>query len=158
MNSDGPRVDALLETCYRIPTGEKYSMPITRREAIALLAGAVPALRAVKKTTQDASALPIAPGPFQGIRESLAAYRVPDWFRDAKFGIWAHWGPQSSVEAGDWYARNMYIQGERQYKYHLEHFGHPNSATKTSFPHGKAKSSIQITWSASTRKRARSIS
>jgi alpha-L-fucosidase len=62
----------------------------------------------------------------QGIRESLAAYRVPDWFRDAKFGIWAHWGPQSSVEAGDWYARNMYIQGERQYKYHLEHFGHPS--------------------------------
>jgi alpha-L-fucosidase len=51
---------------------------------------------------------------------------VPEWFRDAKFGIWAHWGPQSSVEAGDWYARNMYIESERQYKYHLEHYGHPS--------------------------------
>ena len=46
--------------------------------------------------------------------------------RDAKFGIWAHWGPQSALEAGDWYARNMYIETEAQYKYHLEHYGHPS--------------------------------
>ena len=68
----------------------------------------------------------ILPGPFQGTRESLQAYKVPEWFRDAKFGIWAHWGPQSAAECGDWYARNMYIQGERQYKYHVEHYGHPS--------------------------------
>ena len=44
--------------------------------------------------------------------ESLAGgYRVPEWFRDAKFGIWAHWGPQCQPELGDWYARLMYIQG-----------------------------------------------
>jgi alpha-L-fucosidase len=99
-------------------------MTITRRQAIAALAGAVPALRAMRSTPQDAASIPaIAPGPFKATRDSLAAYRVPEWFRDAKFGIWAHWGPQSSVEAGDWYARNMYIQGERQYKYHLEHYG-----------------------------------
>src|SRR5581483_4486506 len=48
-----------------------------------------------------------------------------NWFRDAKFGIWAHWGPQSAAEAGDWYARNMYIQGHEQYKYHVEHYDHP---------------------------------
>ena len=44
--------------------------------------------------------------------ESLKQYRIPEWFRDAKFGIWAHWGPQSAVEDGDWYARNMYIAGQ----------------------------------------------
>ena len=58
----------------------------------------------------------IAPGPFKPSRESLAAWQVPDWFRNAKFGIWAHWGPQSSVEAGDWYARNMYMEGSPQYQ------------------------------------------
>ena len=72
----------------------------------------------------------IAPGPFQGTRKSLEAYQVPQWFHDAKFGIWAHWGPQSAAEAGDWYARNMYIQSEWQYKHHLEHYGHPS---KTGF-------------------------
>ena len=68
----------------------------------------------------------IEPGPFKPSRESLAAWQVPDWFRNAKFGIWAHWGPQSSVEAGDWYARNMYMEGSAQYKHHLETYGHPS--------------------------------
>ncbi len=57
---------------------------------------------------------------------SLDAYTVPDWFRDAKFGIWSHWGPQSGVEDGDWFARNMYIQGTPQYEYHLKTYGHPS--------------------------------
>jgi hypothetical protein len=67
-----------------------------------------------------------ARGPlFEGTRHSLQSYRIPDWFRDAKFGIWAHWGPQSAIEQGDWYARNMYMQGSEQYRYHVEHYGHP---------------------------------
>ena len=94
---------------------------MTRRKALAVLAGAVPALHAAWGPAQVSLRPSIAAGPFTNTPESLAAYRVPEWFRDAKFGIWAHWGPQSAVEAGDWYARNMYIQGERQYKYHLEH-------------------------------------
>jgi len=65
-------------------------------------------------------------GGFVGTRESLQAYQIPDWFRDAKFGIWAHWGPQSAIEDGDWYARNMYIQGSDQYRYHVETYGHPS--------------------------------
>jgi alpha-L-fucosidase len=69
---------------------------------------------------------PIAPGPFQPTRESLKQYRCPDWFRDAKFGIWAHWGPQSAPEMGDWYARNMYLQGHRQYNHHVKTYGHPS--------------------------------
>ena len=58
--------------------------------------------------------------------ESLRQYECPDWFRDAKFGIWSHWGPQSVPMCGDWYARNMYIQGTEQYMYHLRHYGHPS--------------------------------
>ncbi|HCV22025.1 MAG TPA: alpha-L-fucosidase, partial [Candidatus Latescibacteria bacterium] len=39
---------------------------------------------------------------------SLSDYECPEWFRDAKFGIWSHWGPQSVPMYGDWYARHMY--------------------------------------------------
>lgn len=46
--------------------------------------------------------------PFQPTWESLAQYQAPEWFRDAKFGIWAHWGPQCQPGQGDWYARSMY--------------------------------------------------
>ncbi|HEX4178493.1 MAG TPA: alpha-L-fucosidase, partial [Rhizomicrobium sp.] len=68
----------------------------------------------------------LAPGPFKPDWSSLTSqYQAPDWFRDAKFGIWAHWSAQCVPEAGDWYARNMYLQGEKQYDHHLQHYGHP---------------------------------
>jgi len=69
---------------------------------------------------------PIAKGPFKPTWESLQNYKTPDWFGDAKFGMWAHWGPQCEPEAGDWYARGMYQEGSRQYKIHLEKYGHPS--------------------------------
>jgi alpha-L-fucosidase len=55
-----------------------------------------------------------------------AGFRVPDWFRDAKFGIWAHWGPQCVPEAGDWYGRLMYVQDQPHYHHHLRTYGHPS--------------------------------
>lgn len=58
--------------------------------------------------------------------ESLQTYRCPDWFRDAKFGIWAHWGPQAVPMAGDWYARNMYIENHPQHQHHVRTYGHPS--------------------------------
>ncbi len=58
--------------------------------------------------------------------ESLSERQAPDWFRDAKFGIWSHWGPQSVPMFGDWYARKMYMEGTPQYYYHLRHYGHPS--------------------------------
>jgi len=67
-------------------------------------------------------------GPFQPSWDSLAQYQYPDWFRDAKFGIWAHWGPQCQPGQGDWYARHMYIQGHPHYKYQCAHYGHPSKA------------------------------
>ena len=97
-------------------------MYITRRSAMGLLAGAIPAAR--RAAAQQAAGLEIQKGPFVGTRDSLKAYRVPEWFRDAKFGIWAHWGPRSAPEQGDWYARRMYIESDPAYKWHQQHFGH----------------------------------
>ena len=85
-------------------------MRLTRRAALQLVA--LPAFAQRRR--------------FEPTWESLKQYRCPEWFRDAKLAFWAHWGPQGGPKQGDWYARNIYIQGTRQYKYHVEHFGHPS--------------------------------
>ena len=72
------------------------------------------------------SAPSVHKGPFEPTWDSLSKYQVPDWFRDAKFGMWAHWGPQCEPEAGDWYARSMYQEDSWQYKFHVEKYGHPS--------------------------------
>jgi alpha-L-fucosidase len=70
---------------------------------------------------------PIAAGPFKPEWKSLGSqYQTPEWFRDAKFGIWAHWSAQCVPEQGEWYARRMYEEGSSDYKYHVEHYGHPS--------------------------------
>lgn len=69
----------------------------------------------------------ITKGPFQPTWDSLVKnYHCPEWFRDAKFGIWAHWSAQCVPEQGDWYARRMYLQGEPAYEYHVKTYGHPS--------------------------------
>ncbi len=65
-------------------------------------------------------------GPFKPTWQSLLNYEAPEWYRDAKFGIWAHWSPQCVPEDSDWYARNMYIQGQGQYDFQLAHYNHPS--------------------------------
>jgi alpha-L-fucosidase len=100
------------------------AFPFSRRAFIASAAAA----------TASPSIAATASGPVAPTWESLAQYyRVPDWFRDAKFGIWAHWGPQCQPEFGDWYARLMYLQGpqswahgETPYENHLRRYGHPS--------------------------------
>jgi len=98
---------------------------------LAVIASVQAGLRAEeKKDGQEQASLqasmPIAPGPFQPAWDSLKQYNCPEWFRDAKFGIWAHWSAQCVPEHGDWYARGMYEQGSSHYNYHLEHYGHPS--------------------------------
>ena len=67
------------------------------------------------------------PGLFTPDWESFRQhYQVPDWFRDARFGIWVHASPQDAGVKGDWYARLLYEEGSKMYKHHLEHFGHPS--------------------------------
>ena len=65
-------------------------------------------------------------GKYQPTWESLEKHQTPEWFRDAKFGIWAHWGPQCVEGSGDWMARSMYMEGSREYQWHVEHYGHPS--------------------------------
>jgi alpha-L-fucosidase len=67
-----------------------------------------------------------AKAPFLPTWESLQNYAVPEWYRNAKFGIWAHWGPQCEPEHGDWYGRGMYEEGSDHYKYHVQKYGHPS--------------------------------
>ncbi|HEY4786580.1 MAG TPA: alpha-L-fucosidase, partial [Bacteroidales bacterium] len=102
-----------------------------RRTLIKQLTFSVPAIMLAHRTVASdfLTGKPlerIAADPFQPTWESLQTYQVPEWFRDAKFGLWAHWGPQCQPEAGDWYARGMYQEGSHQYKYHLEKYGHPS--------------------------------
>jgi alpha-L-fucosidase len=68
----------------------------------------------------------IKEGLFEPTWESLRQFECPEWFRDAKLGIWAHWGPQSVPMYGDWYARQMYIEGSDQYRFHWRTYGHPS--------------------------------
>ena len=74
----------------------------------------------------DQLELPIADGPFKPSWQSLQQYQTPEWFKNAKFGIWAHWGPQCQPEDGDWYAQRMYLPGHRNYQNHLNRYGHPS--------------------------------
>src|SRR5476651_2277368 len=69
---------------------------------------------------------PVTSGKFQPTWDSLKQYRTPEWFRDAKFGIWACFGPQNQPEQGDWYARNMYAEGSSQNKFHVANYGPPS--------------------------------
>jgi alpha-L-fucosidase len=72
--------------------------------------------------------------------DSLAAYKAPEWFRNAKFGIWNCWGPESVPEFGDWYARKLYTQGDPTYQRHLEVYGHPSKfGYKDLIPHWQAE-------------------
>jgi alpha-L-fucosidase len=72
--------------------------------------------------------IPIAPGPFEPTWESIEKNYPgePAWLREAKFGIWVHFGPQSAGQSGDWYARRLYSQGTLANKNHLGNYGHPS--------------------------------
>lgn len=66
----------------------------------------------------------LAPGSFTPDWDSLVKnYQCPEWFRHAKFGIWAHWSAQCQPEQGDWYARNMYLEGTGDYAFHARNYG-----------------------------------
>lgn len=99
----------------------------SRFARVALAALLFVGLSSLHSNSLAAPAPDITPGLFQGTMDSLTNYHCPDWFRDAKFGIWAHWGPQAVPMAGDWYARQMYVQGHWQYEHHLQHYGHPST-------------------------------
>ena len=104
-----------------------------RRTLLKQMALSIPALylansseAAVLQHISDMVLPNLVADPFKPTWASLGKYQTPEWFRDAKFGMWAHWGPQCQPEAGDWYARHMYMEGSGQYKFHLKKYGHPS--------------------------------
>src|SRR6202041_2160894 len=63
-------------------------------------------------------------GRFRADWNSLSQYQVPNWYRDAKFGIFIHWGVYSVPAFGsEWYPRLMYLQGSDEYKHHVAAYG-----------------------------------
>ena len=84
-------------------------------------------LAAATFSAAETNFFPIADGPFKPDWNSLTNHQTPEWFRDAKFGIWAHWGSQCQPEHGDWHARNMYLPGNGVYESHLREYGQPST-------------------------------
>ena len=74
--------------------------------------------------------IPIAKGPFEPTWESIEKNYPgePAWLREAKFGIWVHFGPQAAGESGDWYARNLYKSDKTAYQNHIKKYGHPSES------------------------------
>ncbi len=66
-----------------------------------------------------------AQAPAGRTERALDHFVVPDWYRDAKLGLWAHWGPQCAPEAGDWYGRQLYLEDHPQAAVHRRLYGHP---------------------------------
>ena len=66
----------------------------------------------------------IPDGPFQPSWESLKQYEIPRWYQDDKFGIFIHWGLYAVPAFGnEWYPRNMYIQGTKEFEHHVATYG-----------------------------------
>jgi alpha-L-fucosidase len=122
--------------CRRINQGDKRPVETIGKKIMAMqrgriaLAGAILSMALCAQCSgQEPQERGVKHVTFEPTWESFEEnYRCPEWFRDAKFGIWAHWSPQCVPEDGDWYARHMYIQGTEQYTHHLQHYGHPSKS------------------------------
>lgn len=80
-------------------------------------------------------------GKYKNTWDSLQQYRAPLWYEKAKFGIFIHWGIYSVPAFGsEWYSRNMYIQGSKEYEHHLKTYGkHKDFGYKDFIPMFKAE-------------------
>ena len=94
---------------------------------IALLAGLMCMSCSVSKKSYDIDSVVSAKGTeiFQPDWDNIAEhYKFPQWYTDAKFGIFIHWGVYSVPAYGrEWYARTMYLQGSNEFKHHVETWG-----------------------------------
>lgn len=85
---------------------------------------------------------------YQATWESLKKYQVPEWFRDAKFGIFIHWGVYSVPAFGsEWYPRQMYQKDSKEFKHHIETFGSQDKfGYKDFIPQFKAEKFDPVQW------------
>ena len=108
------------------------------KTTVRTLLGSLLLLTAVAVKADETNTLPVAAGPYQADYESFKQYQCPEWFRDAKFGIWAVWGVCSVPMRGDWYSRRLYENDvidpktgnhtgpNPDYTDHLQRYGHPS--------------------------------
>ena len=99
-----------------------------------------------------------AQGPFRADWESLQKFEAPDWYRDAKFGIFIHWGVYSVPSFGsEWYPRLMYQTGTPEFKHHVATYGPQDKFGYKDFvPKFKAERYDPAAWAGCSRRRARS--
>jgi alpha-L-fucosidase len=72
----------------------------------------------------EAPTAPLPDGPFVPTWESLEKIGVPQWYQDAKFGIFIHWGLYCVPAFGnEWYPRNMYMKGTKEFEHHVATYG-----------------------------------
>lgn len=100
---------------------------------IVLLGISAPQLNAQATQSSDAPTAEVidqvaTSGPFQPNWKSLENYEIPEWYKDAKLGIFIHWGLYSVPAFGsEWYPRNMYIEKDgwagRVWRHHREKYG-----------------------------------
>lgn len=83
----------------------------------------------------------ISNGRYKDTWDSLQQYHVPVWYEKIKFGIFIHWGVYAVPAFGsEWYSRNMYIQGSREYEHHIATYGnHKDFGYKDFIPMFKAE-------------------
>jgi len=101
------------------PAMKHFSLKKTLPCAAVLLAAA----SLLPSCTEKKDAEPVEPLFAPTIESMEANFRMPQWYEDAKFGIFTHWGPQCQPESGDWYARNMYIPNHWHFNRHKEKYG-----------------------------------
>jgi len=102
----------------------------------------------------SSNSIPISNRPFQPSWESLQHYAIPDWYVDAKFGIFIHWGIYSvPAFQNEWYPRNMYLRDQPAYKHHLETYGpHKQFGYKDFIPMFTAEKWDAVEWAELFRK------
>ena len=90
----------------------------------------------------------IARGTFKDNWESLSRFSVPEWYQDAKFGIFIHWGVYSvPAYRNEWYPRGMYIQGTPEFEHHIKTYGpHKEFGYKDFIPLFKAEKFDPAAW------------
>ena len=92
----------------------------------------------------------IAQGPYTDTWESLSNWQPPEWYRNAKFGIFIHWGVYSvPAFENEWYPRNMYIEGSKVFEHHAKTYGaHKDFGYKDFIPLFKAEKFDPAAWAA----------
>jgi alpha-L-fucosidase len=135
------RILTLLAGCSLAGIGDVHAYELPELPDIPALA----APRTPGSVSMDSAAaeeevkmdFPIESGPFEPTWGSISNhYPAKDsaWLRQAKFGIWVHFGPQAAGQSGDWYARRMYVEshlntyGTDSYANHIANFGHPSTS------------------------------